>query len=600
MGYYLIACGTKDYDHYNNLPSVQDDLDRVVELFTKSFGYKRILEDKLNINPTREDIAKEFTNWLKEHPDEDSIVVFYYSGHGEACINTNDHYLVLKDTHPDTFRDTALPTKNLAHPLENNEKKISQILYIIDTCFAQAGSVELTRFIEQVTLESKKRNKTIDVRVMAACREKQYAKENVFSNILKETLENWKPEYTVSGHIVIEILIELINGKIKILNYSYQTVNHNCSSSNGLGRFFPIVPRNLQEWGEKSSELIDKLCDLLKKNHDHSLYLINSFFLANRLSEKFASNGRELRQRLDSLAKKPVLDQVCYLIAYSEWCIVISESMENWTQEIDNWQREAINHRPDADISTINSYVEEMRCEFENIINNDQVRIQIQIVPKQNNGYWDGDNTGLLIKNEYLLNVNLWIRSRNFPLGHFARSIDVFLENIESEISTIIRKVGISLPPQTNSEVEIFLPLTLLTKKALEKIPYRDGVQEKPLGEVYVMFINSFDRYFDNDFRRKLGNMITKKQALWNNDGQLGCENYYFGSVPSDGDEIVDNFAIAVWSQAVNPPLNESEWKQWPQKILELRKLPREITLFWDDLYPKPSKDKLKSQWLER
>ena len=92
--YYLIACGTKDYDnkdYYPDLPSVEDDLDRVVELFTKSFGYKRILEDKLNINPTKEDITQEFANWLKECSDEDSIVIFYYSGHGKAFRDTNDH-----------------------------------------------------------------------------------------------------------------------------------------------------------------------------------------------------------------------------------------------------------------------------------------------------------------------------------------------------------------------------------------------------------------------------------------------------------------------------------------------------------------------------
>ena len=598
MGHYLIACGTKDYTHYHNLPSVENDLHRVVELFTKSFGYKRILEDKLNINPAKEDITEEFVKWLKECPDEDNIVVFYYSGHGEAFRNPNDHYLVLKDTHPDTFRDTALPTKSLAHPLENNERKISQILYIVDTCFAQAGSVNITHFVEQVTPESEKRKKIIEVRVIAACREKQEANKDVFSEILKKTLENWKPEDTVYGHIIIETLIDQINGKIP--NSSDQTVNHNCSSSNGFGRFLPFESRTLQKWEEKSSELIDKLYDILTKKHDHSLYLINSFFLANRLSEKFASNRRELRQRIDSLAKKPVLDQVCYLIAYSEWCIDISESMENWTEEIENWQKEAINHRPDADGNRINSYVVKMRCEFENIINNDQVRIQIQIVPKQNNGYWDGDNTGLLIKNEYLLNVNLWIRSRNFPLGHFARSIDVFLENIEGEILTIIRKVRIILPPETKPEVEIFLPLTLLTKMTLEKIPYRYGSKEKPLGEVYVMFINSYERYFDNYFRDILGDMMTKKQALWENDGKLDRENYYSGLVPSDGDEIVDKFAIAVWSQEVNPPLDESEWKQWPQTIRTLRQQNREITLFWDDLYPKPSKDKLKSQWLER
>ena len=56
---------------------------------------------------------------------------------------------------------------------------------------------------------------------------------------------------------------------------------------------------------------------------------------------------------------------------------------------------------------------------------------------------------------------------------------------------------------------------------------------------------------------------------------------------------------IAVWSRNVNKPLVEgdegdikiSEWKDWPRKIQHLRQNRKdlEVTLFWDDLYSKPS-----------
>jgi len=609
--YYLIACGTKDYDYkdyYPDLPSVENDLHRVDELFTRRFGYERILKDKLNINPTKQDITKEFANWLKERPDEDSIVVFYYSGHGEARIDTNgnEHYLMFKDTHPDTFRDSALPTKSLAHPLENDERKISQILYIIDTCNAQAGSIGITNFAENIIIKkSGKTKKLIHVCVIAASLERRDAYPNVFSETLEEILNQWNPQDT-NGHIDIKQLVNKIDNKLKISSPN-QTVNHRCASTNDQDYFLPFVPKDLQKWKEISSELVDKLWNILTKNHVNSLCLINSFLLANQRSEELAENEVELRQRLNSLATKPVSDQVCSLIAFSQWCINISEPMRNvisepiWIEEIKNWQTETLECRLNADLAKINSYTYETTNEkFKSIAKSDQLRIQVQIVPKNDNEYWEGDNTGLSIKNKYLLNVNLRMRSKKHPLRHFARDIDVFIENIEGEISTIIKKVQSSLPPETKPEIEIFLPLTLLTKKTLEKIPYRCDGKEKSLGEVYVMFINSYERCFDNDFLDILGDMKTKKQALWNNDGQLGCENYYFGSVPSDGDEIVENFAIAVWSQEVNPPLDESEWKQWPQTIRTLRQEKREITLFWDDLYPKPSKDKLKSQWLER
>ena len=54
---------------------------------------------------------------------------------------------------------------------------------------------------------------------------------------------------------------------------------------------------------------------------------------------------------------------------------------------------------------------------------------------------------------------------------------------------------------------------------------------------------------------------------------------------------------IAVWSRVESQPLvldhdfQQAEWKEWPKKVNQYRKDNRqaEITLFWDDLYPKPS-----------
>jgi len=50
--YYLIACGTKDYNAFEQLPSVETDLERVIDLFTRDFGYQRVLTD-LDINPKK-------------------------------------------------------------------------------------------------------------------------------------------------------------------------------------------------------------------------------------------------------------------------------------------------------------------------------------------------------------------------------------------------------------------------------------------------------------------------------------------------------------------------------------------------------------------
>ena len=72
----------------------------------------------------------------------------------------------------------------------------------------------------------------------------------------------------------------------------------------------------------------------------------------------------------------------------------------------------------------------------------------------------------------------------------------------------------------------------------------------------------------------------------------------YLGTSPSESVlKIVEAaLPIAVWSRNDNQPLVKvkdlkiSEWKDWPQKIHNLRKQRKDlkITLFWDDLYPKP------------
>ena len=65
-------------------------------------------------------------------------------------------------------------------------------------------------------------------------------------------------------------------------------------------------------------------------------------------------------------------------------------------------------------------------------------------------------------------------------------------------------------------------------------------------------------------------------------------------AIIADLEEIVESLPIAVWSRNANQPMTDndlkpSEWKNWPDKIKELRRNKRKIALFWDDLYPKPS-----------
>jgi len=82
---FLIAAGTATYDHLSDdeqLPSVNDDLRRIVDLFTTRLGYERVLPG-LGDNPTSDEIRRKLGDWLNDAGRAASDrIVFYYSGHG--------------------------------------------------------------------------------------------------------------------------------------------------------------------------------------------------------------------------------------------------------------------------------------------------------------------------------------------------------------------------------------------------------------------------------------------------------------------------------------------------------------------------------------
>jgi hypothetical protein len=158
----------------------------------------------------------------------------------------------------------------------------------------------------------------------------------------------------------------------------------------------------------------------------------------------------------------------------------------------------------------------------------------------------------------------------------------------------VIPEIFYYLPDRARLEIEFFLPFALL-KHSLEDIKFRTG-EGPSIGYEYPVFINSFDRYFDEDFREIRDKIEEIKRALWENNSDLDQKHYYIGTEPSiaDLEEIVESLPIAVWSRNANQPMTDndlkpSEWKNWPDKIKELRRNERKIALFWDDLYPKPA-----------
>lgn len=97
--YYLVACGTHDYDaDPDSLLDIRGDIVRVTRTFAQ-FGYQRILEE-ISLNPSR-DFPSALADWLNSSDRSDSdYLIIYYSGHGMS-IPADQHYLILKTSDPE-------------------------------------------------------------------------------------------------------------------------------------------------------------------------------------------------------------------------------------------------------------------------------------------------------------------------------------------------------------------------------------------------------------------------------------------------------------------------------------------------------------------
>jgi hypothetical protein len=379
-----------------------------------------------------------------------------------------------------------------------------------------------------------------------------------------------------------------------------QDVVHNLTGSETVAKFFPVIPKTIRTWEEKRLELTEELLNEFKKHLSKNLLFINSFLLNSKFLEEFILDDLELKKQLKKLSNKPVIEGICPLIACSEWCRtrLLEEDRSNPSIDaIEAWQSRVIKYRENADLDKIQNEVRQSWEKFKERINREELRLQIEIEQDL-----DKDNNTGRVFNSFHLRMNLWIKSQHRPLGRFAENEKIELNSeIEScpesqtFLANLIRKARYSLPNTVKLNLEIFLPIKVL-KYPLEEFQFKRGTTLKSLGYEYPVFINSFDRYFDEDFREIRDEIEGIKRALWENNSDLNQKDYYIGTEPSiaDLEEIVESLPIAVWSRNANQPMTDndlkpSEWRNWPDNIKELRRNERKIALFWDDLYPKPS-----------
>jgi WD40 repeat protein len=190
---YLIAAGTFRYDHLpddQQLPSVEQDIVRIVTSLELR-GYRQILPE-LATNPTANDLRKTLGKWFNDARRKPSDrVIFYYSGHGEV-LDGGGHYLCARDVEYGELGllpSTAYPDEEIATAIAIS--RVQHALIIFDTCFSSSGIRSFSQRAATI-LNTGRWDPTLPhgIHLIAAAREREIAKEGIFSAALCDVLEN--------------------------------------------------------------------------------------------------------------------------------------------------------------------------------------------------------------------------------------------------------------------------------------------------------------------------------------------------------------------------------------------------------------------------
>ena len=353
---------------------------------------------------------------------------------------------------------------------------------------------------------------------------------------------------------------------------------------------------------------------------------MNLFLLATDYNLDFVLDKSDIYERFTELGFKPVSEKICPLLACSEWYRQIffkpgKCQNKKLSERIKKWQNEVIKLRLRADLSQTREFVEKIFEVIQNKIENNRLRIQVEIEPKR-----DENGSGKETEVFYLL-VRLWIENHKLPLGVFAngttikpensqednKDIDLLFESLKSILPYSIRKARFgllhTLCEVKDLAIEIFLPFDHFNSP-LENISFPVGRRDRRqlLGKEYPIFINSFERYFDEGCLEIRSDIQKIKEILWETNKakksqkspteNFSIEDIYIGTRPSESEliEVEETLPIAFWSRKEAELLMRtdeliSNWRKWPKLAQQMRRnrTYSEITLFWDDLFPKPS-----------
>ena len=639
--YYLIACGTSDYQHLHpdkQLPGVKDEVETIVKIFTEKFGYTRVL-DEFGSNPNRR-ILKGLADWLTadERTDKD-IVVFYYSGHG--VITPDGHYLMMEATEEATIIQTGLKTEELIKVLiipelnlteaRRRKIKLKEILFIIDTCHAAGGGGDILKAFFDKIVPQLRYDRNIGIYVITSSLYKQTAITGGFANAFERTVNECFGEakpYIATGTIIDSIKRYLKNQQ----NIQYH-------SSGGDGGIYLFPTSNLRDhlsWEDRCLILVNEFIDLLTPVESDTAILvaINSFIMIRETGRRLVRNrAEEFIRKIQEYARRAVDDDgICEMLLFSEWFCLYAEDLVNQeisadiVQNIRSWQDLVSSIKPNVKIDSIRREAEQVieTCELKN--EKSDFRIQIEIEPQLE------EEPSARITSYYHLNVSLWIRDKDLPLAFETnvatlrnKESSSIVNQLQALLPDIIERTHYCLLSADNIDIslEFFVPIDLYNVP-IELIEKQRGREKVGIGEEYPTFINSYERYCDfgySSFKSIRRALIKLKKKVWSESDLEVVPNFcnrdslpqitpksFFIYVGNDCStrtlcEIEKNFIFALWSRdeqvpvetAMGNEIDRENWRDWHEILPGVRNSYRrrnqtlKLTHFRDDLFPKPS-----------
>ncbi|MFE4602016.1 caspase family protein, partial [Kitasatospora indigofera] len=209
---YLISAVVADYPKNRdwNRPGLVQARNRVVDLFTGTFGYRH--HDALPLSPTRQQLTDALRAFCAS-PErrEDDLLTLYLSCHGEILDDGEEHVLLTADTDPDDLTYTALPTTELTRAMLRGTR-IRRVMLLLDACYVGQGGNQMAAGALERLGAAWGRSSGSGLVVVSSAQPHQQATAGLFPKLLEEAVT----ALSVAGHgpgtLSVDAVVQHMNG----------------------------------------------------------------------------------------------------------------------------------------------------------------------------------------------------------------------------------------------------------------------------------------------------------------------------------------------------------------------------------------------------